>query len=192
VHCLRKSATQTHASVVGCVLGAGKVAERVVRHARVPVLVARSSPHGPVIGATDFSDPSLPALETAAAEARRRGATLQLLHVVDIAPYALAGAAEVAYPALRSTGLDLIDHLRAVAEGKLRESFERFGMEGEVHAASGRAADAIISHVETNRAQLVVVGTHGRTGLARLTLGSTAERVIERALCSVLVVRLSF
>ena len=173
------------------VLGAGKVAERVVRHARVPVLVARSSPPGPVIGASDFSDPSLPALETAAAEARRRGAPLHLLHVVDIAPYALAGAAEMAYSGVPSTGVDLINSLRAAALGSLRERLEHFGIGGEVHALSGRAADAIISHAETNRAQLVVVGTHGRTGLARLTLGSTAERVIERAPCSVFVVRLS-
>src|SRR5687768_11174049 len=49
----------------------GSVALDVVRHASTPVLIARPSPKGPVVGATDFSDPSLPALHTAAAEARR-------------------------------------------------------------------------------------------------------------------------
>src|SRR5687768_8504758 len=48
----------------------GSVALDVVRHASTPVLIARPSPKGPVVGATDFSDPSLPALRTAAAEAR--------------------------------------------------------------------------------------------------------------------------
>ena len=63
------------------------------RHATVPTLIARHSPRGIVIGATDFSDPSLPALEAAAAEARRRGSRLQLLHVVDVGTFALAGPA---------------------------------------------------------------------------------------------------
>ena len=58
----------------------GSVALDVVRHASTAVLVARRSPQGPVVGATDFSDPSLPALHTAAAEARRRGSALHLLH----------------------------------------------------------------------------------------------------------------
>jgi len=53
------------------VLGPGRTAERVVRHATVPALIARQTRRGLVIGATDFSEPSLPALETAASEARR-------------------------------------------------------------------------------------------------------------------------
>jgi nucleotide-binding universal stress UspA family protein len=173
------------------VLGPGKVADRVVRYARVPVLVARSPQHGPVVGATDFSDPSLPALDTAAAEARRRHAALHLLHVVDAGVYAHAGVAEMGFAAAPASGLDMLSHLREAARRHLQTSFERFGLDGEVHAVSGRAADAIIAHAKGYRAQLVVVGTHGRTGLARLTLGSTAEQVLERASCSVLVVRLS-
>jgi nucleotide-binding universal stress UspA family protein len=173
------------------VVGPGKVADRVVRHAHVPVLVARTSPDGPVVGATDFSDPSLPALDTAAAEARRRHAPLHLLHVVDLGAYALAGAAEMGYPGTPSSGLDMLGNLRARARGDLQASFDRFAVDGEVHAVAGRAADAVIAHAKGHRAQLVVVGTHGRTGLARLTLGSTAEQVLEHASCSVLVVRLS-
>jgi nucleotide-binding universal stress UspA family protein len=173
------------------VLGPGKVADRVVRHARVPVLVARASLHGPIIGATDFSDPSLPALETAAAEARRRGAPLHLLHVVDVGAHELTGVVEMGFPGTPSTGLDLLSNLLAAARRDLQASFDRFDVGGQVHAVAGRAADAIIAHAKAYRAQLVVVGTHGRTGLARLTLGSTAEQVLEDASCSVLVVRLS-
>ena len=173
------------------VVGPGKVADRVVRHARGPVLVARAPLHGPVVGATDFSDPSLPALDTAAAEAQRRRAPLHLLHVVDVGAYELAGVAEMGYPGTPSDGLNLLGNLRTAAQADLQVSVDRFGIEGEVHVVSGRAADAIIAHAQGHRAQLVVVGTHGRTGLARLTLGSTAEQVIERAACSALVVRLS-
>jgi nucleotide-binding universal stress UspA family protein len=184
--------SQADASEAGMiVLGPGRVADRVVRHARVPVLVARSPLHGPVIGTTDFSDPSLPALETAAAEARRRHTALHLLHVVDAGVYALAGLAEMGFPGPSSGGFDMPGNLRAAARAHMQASFDRFGVDGEVHAVSGRAPEAIIAHARRHRAQLVVVGTHGRTGLARLTLGSTAERVLERALCSVLIVRLS-
>ena len=186
---LLSQADVTKAGII--VLGPGRVADRVVRHARVPVLVARSPLNGPVVGTTDFSDPSLPALDTAAVEARRRRAPLHLLHVVDVGVYAVAGAAEMGFAGTASSGLDVINNLRAAARTDLQASFERFGVDGEVHAVSGRAADAIIAHAKCHRAQLVVVGTHGRTGLARLTLGSTAEQVLERASCSVLVVRLS-
>jgi nucleotide-binding universal stress UspA family protein len=55
----------------------------------------------------------------------------------------------------------------------------------------GSAASAIVACAEELGAGLVVVGTHGRTGLARLTLGSVAERVIRGAGCSVLAVRLA-
>jgi nucleotide-binding universal stress UspA family protein len=173
------------------VMGPGKVADRVVRHARVPVLIARPSPGGPVVGTTDFSDPSLPALETAAAEARRRRSALHVLHVVDVGIYALAGVGEMGYAGPPSSGADLVSTLREAARRDLQASLERFGIDGEVHATSGRAADTIVSLAAAHRAQLVVVGTHGRTGLARLTLGSTAEQVVERCPCSVLVVRLS-
>ena len=186
---LLAQADQAGAGVV--VLGAGKVADRVVRHARVPVLIARRSPHGPVVGTTDFSDPSLPALAAAAAEAKRRRVSLHLLHVVDVGAYALSGAAVMGYAGTPSAALDVINDLRAAARHDLQEIFERFAVDGEVHATSGRAADTIVSFAHAVRAQLIVVGTHGRTGLARLTLGSTAEQVIERAPCSVLVVRLS-
>lgn len=186
---LLSRADETQAGII--VVGPGKTADRVVRHARVPVLVPRLTLHGPVIGATDFSDPSLPALETAAAEARRRGAALHLLHVIDIGAYGLAAGVEMGYTGTPTSGLDLINNLRAKAARDLQDIATRFGIDGVVHAVAGRPADTIVAHAQGCRAELVVVGTHGRTGLARLTLGSTAEQVLERAPCSVLVVRLA-
>jgi nucleotide-binding universal stress UspA family protein len=176
------------------VLGPGKTAERVVRHAAVPTLIARRSPQGVVIGATDFSDPSLPALDAAAAEATRRGLRLHLLHVVDVGTFALEGPAAAGLPFLHGIpgiSLQAIEDLRTAAQSRLREALIRFAIEGEAIATSGHAAQTIVDLAASAGAELVVVGTHGRTGLARLTLGSTAEAIIRSAACSVLVVRLT-
>ena len=176
------------------VLGPGRTADRVVRHATVPVLIGRHSSRGIVVGATDFSDPSLPALEVAASEARRRGSQLQLLHVVDVGVFALAGTAGGGLPflpAAPSTLLPPIDDLVSAAEGRLRDALTRFAIDGEAIVKSGPAAQTIVDLAASAPAELVVVGTHGRTGLSRLTLGSTAELVIRSATCSVLVVRLT-
>ena len=187
----------TQADVLGAgliVLGPGRTADRVLRHATVPTLVARQSPRGIVIGATDFSDPSLPALEAAAAEARRRDSALHLLHVVDVGTFALADAAAGGLPfvhGIPGISLRTIDDLQAAAWSRLREVLTDFAIDGEAIAMSGHAAQTIVDHARSASAELVVVGTHGRTGLARLTLGSTAESIIRSAPCSVLVVRLT-
>jgi nucleotide-binding universal stress UspA family protein len=177
------------------VLGPGRTAERVIRHATVAALIARQSPRGVVVGATDFSDPSTPALEVAAAESRRRDSQLHLLHVVDVGTFALASSpAAAGLPFLHGIpGISLraIDDLQTAAEDRLREALTQFGIDGEAIAKSGPAAQTIIDLAASASAELVVVGTHGRTGLARLTLGSTAEAVIRSAPCSVLVVRLA-
>jgi nucleotide-binding universal stress UspA family protein len=177
------------------VVGPGKVADFVVRHAPVPVLVARPSPGGVVIGATDFSDPSLPALDTAVSEAARRGAALKLLHAVDVGTQWLASTAIAGMPHLGGGAptavLDVLADLQAAAELRLQESLRHFHVNGEALALRGPAAEVIVTTAQDARAELVVVGTQGRTGLARLTLGSTAEAVLHSAPCSVLVVRLA-
>jgi nucleotide-binding universal stress UspA family protein len=174
------------------VTGPGHVADQVMRHASVPVLVARPSPTGDVIGATDLSDSSLPALDTAAAEARRRKARLRLVHVVDIGRYAFAGAVAGSFTYLGGTpALEAIDQLRADAQARLQQKLAATGVEGEAVAVAGAAATMILDLAESSRAQLVVVGTHGRSGLSRLTMGSTAAAIVRSAPCSVLVVRLA-
>jgi nucleotide-binding universal stress UspA family protein len=54
----------------------------------------------------------------------------------------------------------------------------------------GDPADAIIGHAADSRIDMIVMGTHGRTGLDRLLMGSVAERVLRGAHCSVLVVKM--
>jgi nucleotide-binding universal stress UspA family protein len=174
------------------VTGPGQVAAQVVRHAAVSVLVARPSPRGPVVAATDFSAPSLPALTVALAEANRRQLPLHLIHAIDIGIYALGGAPADVVPYLEGSSaiaLEGVDDLRSAAELRLKDTLQQFGVNGQTSVVTGRAAPAIVAYAETVGAALVVVGTHGRSGFARITLGSTAASVIDSAPCSVLVVR---
>ena len=166
------------------VLGAGRVTDRVVRYAPCPVLVARASPPGKVLGATDFSDPSLPAVETAASEAASRGVALCLIHSIDLTPIVMT---EIPMPPLP---LDVLEDLQASARERLQKCLRGFDTRGECVIGNGNAASDILRAAQDLPAELVVVGTRGRTGLVRLALGSVAEAVLSRAHCSVLVVRL--
>jgi nucleotide-binding universal stress UspA family protein len=189
---LLRQADAAEAGVV--VAGPGSVALNVVRHASTAVLIARRSPQGPVIGATDFSDPSLPALHAAAAEARRRDAPLHLVHAFDIGDFTLGRAPAAAMPYLADSSaiaLGGLDELRARATQRLEETLRGVGMPGHAAVVSGSADEVIVRYAESVSAGLVVVGTHGRSGLERLTLGSIAASVIASAPCAVLVVRLS-
>jgi len=160
----------------------GSVAERVIRYAHCSVLIAR--PHaetGHVLASTDLSDPSLPAIIAGAVEATRRGARLTVVYGVE--PWVVANA-----PA--ETGPVLPHAVREAAERKVREVLAKAQVDAETLIVSGDSATAILGAAANLRAELVVIGTRGRTGLARLALGSVAERVVEAADCSVMVVRL--
>jgi nucleotide-binding universal stress UspA family protein len=175
------------------VIGPGEVAAQIARHAPVPVLVARPSPAGCVVGATDFSDPSLRTLRVAAAEARRREVPLHLVYALDVG-LRLPGSPPVAQPyleGLAGMALDGVDELRTAAEERLADLLREFSVEGQTAVVSGHAEGAIVGYAERVGAGLVVVGRHGGSGFAQLTLGSTATGVIESAPCSVLISRVS-
>ena len=168
----------------------GGVATQVVRHAHCPVLIARPHPRtGRVLCATDFSDPAQPAVQAAAVEARRRGARLTLMHVVDMAMATAGlmtmGFGGVVYTLPRSQREDIE---RAVKE-KLQQALAGVGLEGDALVHEGSPAVAIVQAADELDAELVVMGTIGLTGLRRLTLGSVAEPVARTAPCPVLVVR---
>ena len=74
----------------------GKTAEAIVRYADCPVWVARPRRTGVVLAATDFSDPSLPVVDVAAAEAQRRKLDLAIIHVLDPVPVGLRAYGEFA------------------------------------------------------------------------------------------------
>jgi len=129
----------------------------------------------------------------AAVEAQRRRAPLHLLHAFDIAPFAERRPPAAAVPYLQGKSwiaLEGLDELQTSAKRRLEKTLHESGLLGETVIVPGTATDVIVRYAESVAAELVVVGTHGRSGLKLLTLGSTAAWVIDRAPCSVLVVRL--
>jgi nucleotide-binding universal stress UspA family protein len=169
----------------------GSVAERVARHAHCTVLCVRPS-RGPgvVLAATDLSDPSLPAVACAAAEAKQRGARLIVAHATDtlLANY-LASASVFFGSSVTLPSPEAQHQARANLLEVLRQAMAGLGAEGEPLVVDGSAVSGIVRAVDEQQADLLVVGTHGRTGLPRILLGSVAEQLVRLAPCSVLVAR---
>ena len=130
---------------------------------------------------TDFSDHSERALELARALARDYGARLVLLHVA--APPELASEAALVFR---------VWFEQAELKRKLRRLVAAHANLRPEHCfEQGDAAAEILRVAREERADLIVMGTHGRTGLGRLLMGSVAEQVLRRAPCPVLTVKKS-
>ncbi len=137
---------------------------------------------------TDFSGCANYALPYAAAIARATRARIVCLHVV-----------EPVVPAVGYTGLadpmplaDITDRLEDSAENelpKLIDCEELKGLEVEEAIVHGDAAAEIVRVAGERAADLIVISSHGRTGLGRMLFGSTAEAVVRHAGCPVLVVK---
>lgn len=163
------------------------VAERIIRHAQCSVLTLRRSPGIAVLAATDFSDPALPAIEAGKDEARRSAKRFVAIHAVEVSVLPVASPEA---PQARVVG-QLIDSETRRASTALHEITASYGPGAECIVGLGPPADEILEAAAKLPAELIVVGTHGRSGFRRLTLGSVAESVLRRAHCSVLVVRLA-
>jgi nucleotide-binding universal stress UspA family protein len=134
----------------------------------------------------DFSDYSEQALRWGISLAQKYGAQLLLLHVIP------AVLEEVS--ARESAGEQLVIDLTAKVEAQLHEMARqglREGVAVHVQVADGEPAEAILQMAREERVDLIVMGTHGRTGLSHLLLGSTAEAVVRAASCPVFTVRAS-
>ena len=169
----------------------GSVAEHVVRLAHCPVLVSRPlRGSGVVMAATDLSDPSLPAVAAAADEARRRGASLTVVHAMERSLAAYGAPAAALFGS--TVPVPSPDEQRQVREWLvtvLGDAIRGLGAEGEPLVVEGGVVPSVVRAVEERRADLLVIGTHGRTGLSRLLLGSVAEKLVRLVDCSVLVAR---
>lgn len=111
-------------------------------------------------------------------------AELHILHVIGVTnPAATMGAATLATPT------EALEGGRAVLDRACGEAATRFKGRIAGHLAAGDPWREIIQMASSLRADLVVVGTAGKTGLARMALGSVAESVVRHAGCPVLVVR---
>ncbi len=168
----------------------GSVAERLVREAPCSVLVARKHRPGPVLVATDLSEASLPAVAVGAQEAKRRGVSLVVAHVIDHALSDFAASALSQFlGVLPPINGELLGEARAAAHGVLAAVIEKTGMAGEARVLEGSAASAIIRAAEELGAELIVVGAHGKSGVRDVVLGSVTERILRSAQGSVMVVR---
>jgi nucleotide-binding universal stress UspA family protein len=165
----------------------GSVAEHVVRVSPVPVLTVR--PQTPprlrrILVATDFSPPAQGALAWARLLSRTTGADVVLLHVVELSPEVLAAVPEeILAPAV---GARIREYLMGQAHRRLEAASRP---EEGVEVRMGGVAHHILKAVQELHADLVCMGTHGRTGLAHFVLGSVAEPVVRRSPVPVLTVR---
>jgi nucleotide-binding universal stress UspA family protein len=135
----------------------------------------------------DFSDASRAAMEVAADLAQRFGAELVLLHAYPIPGYTFPDGSVIASPKMMQ---DLADEAQRHLE-EWRADAERLVGSARVTAEKGvgEPANEIVAFARDRKADLLVLGTHGRTGLEHALMGSIAERVVRRAHCPVLTVR---
>jgi len=137
---------------------------------------------------TDFSTHAESALGYATALAKQSGASVEVLHVLDEPFMPATWSAEVYLPDLP----ELREQLAADADARLADYRERIHKDGIpilTTTRSGRPAEVIVAYAKAAGADLIVMGTHGRSGLSHLFMGSVAERVIRTAPCPVLTVR---
>lgn len=139
----------------------------------------------------DGSDASLRGLEHALALAKDQSARVRILNVID----ELAMANVMADPAGMAAYVDFIGTMRAHGQKVLDRALKRAeaaGVRAEAVQVSSRGrpvSDAILAEARRCRADVIVMGTHGRRGLNRLLLGSDAERVLRDAPVPVLLTR---
>jgi nucleotide-binding universal stress UspA family protein len=166
----------------------GSVTEQVIRHAPCSVLAMREpggvQPFRKVLCPIDFSDDSSHALERAAEITAPGGAGITLLHVLE--PASTFSNLPMAENSLRA-----MDRLATQELARLASNLEK-KISGPVNMQIriGRPGVETLAVLDADPTfDLVVMGSHGRTGIKRVLLGSVAEKVLRHAACPVLVVR---
>jgi nucleotide-binding universal stress UspA family protein len=176
----------------------GSTTEKIIRHARCPVLAVREATRGPIKTAAegivlqkilvpiDFSKCAREGAKYASVFATAVGADLLLMHVIHPPDYmpvegAMAGPH---WP-------QLIDTARLDAEDKLDEMVNFLplvGISAETQVAIGAPVDKLVEETARPDIDMVITSTHGYTGLRHALLGSVAEQLVRTARCPVLVV----
>jgi nucleotide-binding universal stress UspA family protein len=171
----------------------GSTAQRVVQGASCPVLSVhpedrgRHRPIRSILVPTDFSHDAEVAIRTAhqLLAAMEQDARLILIHAFNLPiEYTAYGPIPTSVHYLRDTGLEAERRLAEAAEGLARE-----GLTVETVAREGDPAGVVAEEARARGVDLIAMGTHGRSGLRHLLLGSTAERVVQHAPCPVLTIR---
>jgi nucleotide-binding universal stress UspA family protein len=171
----------------------GSAAEEVVRLADCPVLTVRESEKPKSLEAVnkilvpiDFSEYSKRALIYAAEIAKSYDSQLQVLHVIE----------ETIHPAFSLSGkssiFDLIPNIEEDCKNRMEKMLKESvnaNIKAETFVKGGRAPNDIINFAKENSSDLIVIATHGLTGLEHLLLGSVTEKVVRMARCPVFTVK---
>jgi nucleotide-binding universal stress UspA family protein len=161
----------------------GSVTARVIGYSRKDVLVV---PNDAALGwkkilvATDGSRYSDTAVEKAIDFAKSYGGELKIVSVVDI-PSELYAESPKAVEDLTKKAKGFVDDVR--------KQSEEFNIKTSTYTAEGEAYEVITRLAKDEKADVIVLGSHGRTGLKRLLMGSVAEKTIGHSPCPVLVVK---
>lgn len=141
-----------------------------------------------ILAATDFSPPADEAVQRAVDLSRHYNAALTLVYVYQPVTYGGLPEGHVLY-----TPLPMND-LMAAFERRLLDAKQAAEAAGAANVQTqllmGPTSGELTDYAATHQFDLIAIGTHGRTGLSRLFLGSVAERVVRTAPCPVLAVRL--
>lgn len=139
---------------------------------------------------TDFSEGARQALRIASDLARTHGAKLLVLHVTELPPGLDTGT--MIAPAPGGIPITVVDFAREQAVTWMNNDREQIvdkSVDCAVRIEVGPAVDTVLETADKIGADLIVVGTHGRTGFAHFVLGSVAERIVRRSPVPVLTVR---
>jgi nucleotide-binding universal stress UspA family protein len=142
-----------------------------------------------VLVVTDFSVEADAAIDRGVKLARLAGMQINLLHIVEVPTYQIhpevVAASERVGTTFETLRQRALERLEAV-----RERIRQQGVNCTATARLGVPAEEILNEAEKTDPDLIVLGNKGTSGLTRFLLGSTAERVVRYAKCSVLVARI--
>ena len=172
----------------------GVIAAKCVRKAPVDVLLVREDAQGPfkkIVACVDFSENSAKAVQCALHVAQQDGGSLDCLHVyqsalamsLDYGGFAPSLPATYDPQALESWRKDLAAFLEPLTRDAGAVAVSQHVTERV------NIREAILDHVNEVHATLVVLGTNGKTGLREMLIGTTAEKIVQHAPCSILAVK---
>jgi nucleotide-binding universal stress UspA family protein len=144
------------------------------------------TPFNRIMVATDFTEASTPAFQEAIELAKKDGSELLISHAYQ--PPNMVQADTVAPGVYEEWDRNLRSRVQEMLQG-LVDDAKKAGVPAKPLVLTGAPYEAIVDAAKENKADLVVMGTHGRKGVSRFFLGSVASRVISTAPCPVMTVR---